>query len=113
RRFTRELSHCDLLRSKKNIGDRESATHRPRRSSATNVAACVAFVAPGRTAKDVASARRRSLASRQHCGRQRMRLNQSRDRSPETSASTAAAAAKSAEISVSRCSKKSLVFKFL
>jgi len=45
--------------------------------------------------------------------RQRIRLNQRRDRSPDTSASTAAAAAKSAETSVSRCSKKSFVLRFL
>ena len=43
----------------------------------------------------------------------RIRLNQSIDSIPDTSASAAAAAAKNAVTSVSLCSKKSFVFKLL
>jgi hypothetical protein len=45
--------------------------------------------------------------------RQKIRLNQSSDRKPDSNARPAAAAAKSAEISVSFCSKKSFVLRFL
>ena len=43
----------------------------------------------------------------------RIRLNQSIDNIPDTSASAAAAAAKNAVTSVSLCSKKSFVFRLL